>query len=127
MSASENEPWVILTARYGGDTSSPTAEQLAHAMAEVYHENIPSMAEDDYAEHPNAWLRYGFDDGPLYVIDVYRTGTVRFSQWADPDYENELEAESGMANVTEQHSLRLWTLLAQGQIDQIKKEKWNAI
>lgn len=78
------------------------------------------MTEGDYAEHPNAWLRYGFDDGPMYVLNVYRSGSVYFSQWADPDYENELEPESERVNVSERDACRLWELLAAGKIDEIK-------
>lgn len=32
-----SQPWVILTRRYGGDTTNPTAAQLDAAIAELYH------------------------------------------------------------------------------------------
>jgi hypothetical protein len=120
MSASDRPGWVILTSRYGGDIREPTVDQLRRALADVYQENDPSMTEGDYAEHPNAWLRYGFDDGPMYVLSVYRSGSVYFSQWADPDYENELEPELERVNVSERDACRLWELLAAGKIDEIK-------
>src|SRR5262249_45055584 len=58
---------------------------------------VRGMTAADYAEHGAASLRYGFDDGPMYVIEVDRLGRVRFEEWADQDYENEL---------TETHSSR---------------------
>jgi len=126
MSAPERSGWVILSSRYGGDIREPTPDQLRIALAEVYHENHPSMTEGDYAEHPNAWLRYGFDDGPLYVLNVYRSGTVYFSQWADSDYENELEPQAEKINVAEREAHRLWELLAAGKIDEVKASGWDA-
>jgi hypothetical protein len=126
MSASAQASWVVLTSRYGGDTRNPSAEQLRRALADVYHENDPSMTEGDYAEHPNAWLRYGLDDGPMYVLNVYRGGGVYLAQWADSDYERELESESVRINVSESEALQLWELLAAGQINEIKGRGWDA-
>jgi hypothetical protein len=126
MIASEQAPWVILTSRYGGDIREPTVDQLRRVLAEVYHENAPSMTEGDYAEHPNAWLRYGFDDGPMYVLNVYRSRTVYFSQWADPDYESELGPEAERTDVSESEACHLWELLAAGKIDEVKASGWDA-
>lgn len=126
MSSSEQGPWVILSTRYGGDTREPTADQLRRALAEVYRENLPSMTEGDYAEHPNASLRYGFDGGPMYLLNAYRSKTVYFSQWSDQDYERELEPELERINVSEGEAFRLWELLAAGKIDEIKGSVWDA-
>jgi hypothetical protein len=126
MNAPDRKPWTILSSRYGGDIRDPTGDQLRHALAELYHENHPSMTEADYAEHPNAWLRYGFDDGPMYVLNVYRSRTVYFAQWSDPDYENELEPEAERINVSESEALHLWELLAVGKIDEVKASAWDA-
>jgi hypothetical protein len=126
MSLSAREHWLILTRRYGGDVRQPTVGELRSALAEIYHENHAGLTESDYAEHPNAWLRFGFDDGPMYVLDVYRGGRVHFSQWADPDYGDELEPEAIRSDVGEVEALLLWELLAAGEIDQIKGRGWNA-
>lgn len=126
MSALEQPSWVILSGRYGGDIRAPTSDQLRSALAEVYNENHPSMTEWDYAEHPNAWLRYGFDDGPMYVLNVYRSGAVYFAQWADSDYENELAPEAEKINVSEREAHRLWELLAAGEIGEVKGWGWDA-
>ncbi len=95
-------------------------------MVEIHHENIPSMTERDYAEHPSASLRYGFDDGPMYVLNVYRSKTVYFAQWSDQDYERELEPELERVNVSEGDALQLWELLAAGKIGEIKGSEWDA-
>lgn len=126
MSAPEQPAWVILTTRYGTDIREPTSDHLRSALAEVYHEDHPAMTGGDYAEHPNAWLRYGFDSGPMYVLNVYRSRTVYFSQWADSDYENELKPEAEKINASEREALDLWELLAKGKIDEVKAWRWDA-
>jgi hypothetical protein len=113
-------PWVILSCRYGADIRQPSGEDLASALADVFHENLPSMTEGDYAAHPCASIRYGFDAGPMHVLEVRRGGRVQFSQWADQDYETELEPEMAIDGVGENEALRLWKLLAGGQIDAVK-------
>jgi hypothetical protein len=77
--------WVILSVRYGGDIRNPSPQQLQQALGELFEENIPGMTEADYMDHPSAWLRYGFDEGPMYVLDVYRDRSVIFAKYADQD------------------------------------------
>lgn len=125
MAAAENHAWVILTSRYGGCIRDPSSADLVSSIAELYHEEMVSMTEGDYAEHPNAWLEYGFDEGPMYILEVYRGGRVVFGQWADQDYESKLAPESSMEGVSEKVAVQLWTWLAHGDIDRIKIEPWN--
>ena len=122
MDATESEPWLILTTRYGGDIRDPSADDLTTALNEIYQETLDGMTDAYYAEHPNAWLRYGFDDGPMYVLDVYRNGRVIFGQWADQDYETELAPETTIENVIEERAFQLWTWLTNGDVDRIKNE-----
>jgi len=122
MDATESEPWLILTTRYGGDIRDPSADDLTTALNEIYQETLDGMTDAYYAEHPNAWLRYGFDDGPMYVLDVYRNGRVIFGQWADQDYETELAPETTIENVIEERAFQLWTWLTNGDVDRIKDE-----
>jgi len=122
MDATESEPWLILTTRYGGDIRDPSADDLTTALNELYQETLDGMTDAYYAEHPNAWLRYGFDDGPMYVLDVYRNGRVIFGQWADQDYETELAPETTIENVIEERAFQLWTWLTNGDVDRIKDE-----
>jgi hypothetical protein len=120
-----SEPWAILSRRYGGDTRSATAAQLAEAIAQVYHETLPGMTEGDYAEHGADWLRYGFDDGPMFVLEVNRLREVTLEAWADQDYEQELAPPLRMRQVPESLALCLWTWLAQGHIEQVRSQPWE--
>jgi hypothetical protein len=120
-----SEPWVILTRRYGGDTRSPTVAQLAEAVAELYHETLPGMTEGDYAEHGAASLRCGYDDGPMYVVEVNRLREVRLEEWADQDLEQELAQPRTMHDVPECQAAQLWSWLAEGQIDRVRSQPWE--
>ena len=120
-----SQPWVILTRRYGGDTRSPTIAQLAEAVAELYQETLPGMTEGDYAEHGAASLRYSYDDGPMYVLEVNRLCEVTLGEWADQDYEQELGPPRTMREVSEDQALRLWSWLAEGQIDRVRSQPWE--
>jgi hypothetical protein len=120
-----SEPWIILTRRFGGNTRSPTMAQLAEAIAELYHETLPGMTEGDYAEHGAASLRYGYDDGPMFVLEVDRIRQVTLEEWADQDYEQELVPPRRMQFVSEEQALRLWAWLAQGDIDRVRLQPWE--
>ena len=118
----KERPWVILTTRYGDHKKSPTRGDLSAALGELYHENLSYMTEGDYAEHPNACIRCGFDRGAMYVLDLYRTGKLIFQQWTDQDFENQLAPEVAIENVTEDRARQLWDLLVDGQVDKVKAE-----
>ncbi len=120
-----NEPWVILTRRYGDEVPSPTAAQLIEAIAELYHETHPDINEDDCEEHGAASLRCGYDDGPMYVVEVSRVGGVVFEEWADQDYEEELAPPRELHDVSESEAIRLWNLLATGQLEQLRSQDWQ--
>lgn len=119
-----SDPWVILTRRYGGDTRSPSAVHLAEAIAELYHETLPGMTEDDYAEHGAASLRCGSADGPMYVLEVSRLGDVRLEEWSDQDYAQELAPARTIREVPQEQALQLWGWLAQGQVDRVRSQLW---
>jgi hypothetical protein len=120
-----SQPWVILTRRYGADIRSPSPDQLANAIAELYHETLPDMTEDDYAEHGAAFLRYGYDEGPMFVIEVDRLRQVTFEELADQDYERELMPPRHMHHVSEDQALQLWMYLAHGQIESVRSQRWQ--
>jgi hypothetical protein len=119
------QSWVILTRRYGGETRSPTAAQLSDAIAELYHETLPGMTEGDYAEHGAASLRYGYDDGPMYVLEVNRLREVTLEEWADQDYEAELAPPRRMCEVPQDQALRLWGWLAEGRVELVRSQPWE--
>jgi hypothetical protein len=120
-----SEPWVILMRRYGGDTRSPTVAQLVEAVAELYHETLPGMTAGDCAEHGAASLRSGYDDGPMYVMEVSRLREVRLEEWADQDFEQELAPPRTMHDVHEDQALQLWSWLAEGRIDRVRSQPWE--
>jgi hypothetical protein len=120
-----SKPWIILTWRYGKETPSPSAAELAQAMAELYHETLPGMTQGDYAEHGAASLRCGYDDGPMYILEANRLGDVTFEEWADQDYERELASSRRMRIVPEELALRLWICLAQGDIGHLRSQQWE--
>jgi hypothetical protein len=121
-----NTPWLILNTRYGNEIFNPTEGDITAALKEVYFENHPSLTEHDYAEHPNAFLRLGYDDGPMYALDVYRKGAVLFGQWADADYEREIEPEKWLEGVTFEKALSFWLMLAQNRPDSVAAEPWGS-
>jgi hypothetical protein len=120
-----DEPWVILTRRYGGDVRGPTAEELARAIEELYVEDLPGMTEADYEEHGAAFLRYGFDDGPMYLLEVSRGGMVTLEEWADQNYQTPLSPPRLMASVPPRRALELWRWLAEGAIDKVHRQPWS--
>ena len=117
-----SQPWVILARRYGGDTRSPSAAQLAEAITELYHETLPGMTEGDYSEHGAASLRYGYDDGPMYVLEANRLHEISLEEWADQDYELALAPPRRMSHVPEDQALQLWGWLAAGEIDRVRTQ-----
>jgi len=119
------QPWVILARRYGDGIRNPSVAILAEAVAELYHEELPGMTQGDYAEHGAASLRYGYDDGPMYVIEVSRLGEVTLEEWADQDHEQELAPPRRLRKVPEHQALRLWSWLADGQIDRVRSQPWE--
>jgi hypothetical protein len=120
-----SEPWVILTQRYGAETRHPTPAKLAEAVAELYHETLPGMTEEDYAEHGAAWVRFGYDNGPMFVLTINRLGEARFEEWADQDFGQELANPRTMDGMPQSDALQLWVLLAQGDIDRIRQQRWH--
>ena len=118
---------VDLNTRFGGGGRNPSDSELRAAIREVFHEDHPSLVEGHYAEHPNAWLTYGFqadDKWTVYVLDLYRNGQLVFSCFLDQD-DLDPEFERTMDCVTEQEALRLWRLLAAGKIELLTREAWT--
>ncbi|MDP6636570.1 MAG: hypothetical protein QGG42_16855 [Phycisphaerae bacterium] len=114
------KPWAILTTRFGDHKKSPTPGDLSAALNELYHEIFSYMTPEDYAKHPNACLRCGFDDGTMYVLDIDRTERLIFQQWADQDFENQLAPQIEIEKASQQQVDRLWGLLINGYVDKVK-------
>jgi hypothetical protein len=111
--------WVVLTSLDGRDTPAPTDEQLAAALAEVY---APPAARPD-PEPASATLRFGYDDGLMYVAEVNTAGDISFEEWSDRDREMALAAPRHM-RATREQALQLWCWLAHRQVSRIRELAW---
>jgi hypothetical protein len=121
-SVSDGNYWKILTFRYGFDIRNPSKEDLERAATELFQETLPEMTEDDYKDHPAAWLRYGLDDGPMFVLEVHRSGTVILERWADTDYVRELYPPKQWSVHNATDVVRLWQMLGEGKISELERE-----
>lgn len=122
-----SESFLILSRRFGGDTRDPSDSELEDALRQVFIEDDPQLTEADYEEHRGAFLRFGSDEGPMFVVYVYRHGDVVLEQWADADYEDELVAELHLHHVTFDDALRFWKLASDQNISGLRQEPWVQI
>ncbi|MDC8760095.1 hypothetical protein [Janthinobacterium fluminis] len=111
------QAWVVLTRVDGRDVSAPSEAQLAAALADVYR------GADGGARA--AVLRFGYDDGLMYEVEVSGSGDVRFEEWSDRDCEIALASPKRMAALSQQDALQLWTWLAQRQVAKIRSQPWQ--
>jgi len=97
--------WVNLTSVLGETTITPSEEQLADALRELF------ANPDD--EHPDAWINCGSDDGPLFNISVFSSGYAVYTKYSDVDMTEELETLT-IPNVDAAAGLMLWRNLIAG-------------
>jgi hypothetical protein len=115
-----SDPWLYLLRRYGEEIGSPSATQIEAAISELFHENLPGMNEANYDEHGAASLRYGYDDGPMYVLELSRGRSARWEEWADQDYNDEICPPKELSSLSEERANELWSQLARGKIDEFR-------
>jgi hypothetical protein len=115
-----SDPWCYLLRRYGKETGVPTRDEISSAVKELYEENLPGMTEGDYEEHGASSLRYGYDQGPMYVLEITRHGTARWEEWADQDYETELCPIREVKALPQEKAVQLWEHLAAGEIEAVR-------
>lgn len=115
-----SEPWSFLCYRYGEEVGSPSEAEIQKAAHELFHENLPGMTMADYIEHGSAHLRWGYDDGPMYVVEIDRTGRAMLEVWKDQDYEVEAHAPRKIKKVSESQAIELWTFIASGQTEKVE-------
>jgi hypothetical protein len=111
--------WVVLTSLDGRDTPAPTDDQLAAVLEEVY----ARRGGRPEREPASATLRFGYDDGLMYVAEVNSTGDISFEEWSDRDCEMALAAPRRMRASREQ-ALQLWCWLAHRQVSRIRALAW---
>jgi hypothetical protein len=110
--------WVVLTSLDGLDTAAPTDAQLGAELAQVY-------APRAGLEPASAVLRFGYDDGLMYVAEVSTAGDIKFEEWSDRDCEMALAAPRRM-RATEAEALQLWRWLAHRAVARIRDLTWNS-
>jgi hypothetical protein len=72
--------WNIFTTRNGKDIVDPSLDALADELSDLL------LATTTYdPEHPNAWLRVGFGNGEVHVLDLYQEREARYAIYADQD------------------------------------------
>jgi hypothetical protein len=121
-----SEPWIVLTNRFGEDIENPSSAQLSEAVAELYHEAKPGTSEASNQEHGSAWVRYGFDDGPMFVLDLSRRRSMRLEEWADQDFDQELAPPRTLLDVAEPVAIQALEWLVMGDFDQLRSLPWRA-
>ncbi|MES2150188.1 MAG: hypothetical protein V4508_10375 [Pseudomonadota bacterium] len=115
------QAWVTLTSVDGRDISAPTEKQLAAVLADIY---ARSKKNQD-GEPATAALRFGYDDGLMYVAEVSSTGEISFEEWSDRDCEIAL-ADPRRMNANQSEALQLWCWLARRQVSKIRELAWQS-
>lgn len=112
--------WCNLIYRYGEEIEEPSLDEISAAVKELYVEDLPGMAENNYEEHGDAWLRYGEDDGPMYVLTITRSGRARWEEWADQNYKTKLCPAKEAELLPQETAILLWKRLAKGKIELVR-------
>ncbi|SEN99439.1 hypothetical protein SAMN05428959_10476 [Duganella sp. CF517] len=113
--------WLVLTLADGRDVSAPSEAQMAAALAELYS---GGDAGPDGAAG-SVVLRFGYDDGLMYEMEVASGGAVRFAEWSDRDCEIALADPRTMTAPAPADALRLWRMMAQRQVAKIRSQPWR--
>jgi len=106
------------------NSSPPTDSELLLAASEVLNEaalmtQYAQLSEDDLAEHPNAWLDSGVEDGEVEILDLYRGGRLEFVRYADGEMTEEL-FKASLTNVTVPQAVALWQALRDGRVEEVE-------
>jgi hypothetical protein len=100
------QAWLVLTRPDGRDVAAPSEAQLAAALSDVYGGNTISPDGGP----GSAVLRFGYDDGLMYEMEVSSGGAVRFAEWSDRDCEIALASPR--------------TMTVKQQADKIRSQPW---
>lgn len=123
------QAWLTLTSTDGRDIAAPTEAQLAAVLAELYAprrkgEGKARSEAASTAEPASAALRFGYDDGLMYVIEISSGGDIRFEEWSDRDCELALAPPRRMSADLPQ-ARQLWALMARRQVSRIRELDWH--
>ena len=115
------QAWVTLTMPEGRDIASPSEQQLASALAELYLPTKDAASLDS----ASAVLRFGYDDGLMYVAEVSSTGVLQFEEWSDSDCELALAPPRRMQGTFAQ-AQQLWSMMHRRQVSRIRAMAWQS-
>ncbi|MFA9218504.1 MAG: hypothetical protein ACEQSK_15555 [Sphingomonadaceae bacterium] len=110
----------MLTRPDGRDVAAPSEAQLAAALTDVYSGSVPGPD----GSPGSAVLRFGYDDGLMYQVEVSSGGEVQFEEWSDRDCEIALASPRKMSHLAQADALQLWRWLAQRQVAKIRAQDW---
>lgn len=116
------QAWVTLTSVDGRSIAAPTEQQLAATLAELY--TRPKRGAPD-PEPASAALRFGYDDGLMYVAEVSSTGELRFEEWSDSDCELALATPRRM-KASQAQAREVWAMMARRQVSKIRDLAWQS-
>lgn len=114
------QAWLVLTRPDRRDLAAPSEAQLAAALADVYNGKVVNPEGGP----GSAVLRFGYDDGLMYEMEVAADGAVRFAEWSDRDCEIALASPRTMTVSGQADALQLWRLMAQRQVAKIRSQPW---
>ena len=113
------QAWVTLTSVDGRDIAAPSDKQLAATLAEIF-----ARRKQDDAEPASAALRFGYDDGLMYVAEVSSSGEISFEEWSDRDCEIALARPRRM-RANQKEAQQLWSWMARRQVSKIRELAWS--
>jgi hypothetical protein len=116
--------WSHLNSRFGNLDGNTSAENIRCAVREMYHEDHPDLSDGDYAEHPDAWIDRGLENGPLYTLTIQRFGRLQLEKRADQDDVDAAESFQ-MDNVAEEQCCRICESFVAGDMESLLREPWE--
>ena len=114
------QAWLVLTRPDGRDVTAPSEAQMAAALADVFGGKVAALD----GSPGSAVLRFGYDDGLMYEMEVSTGGAVRFAEWSDRDCEIALATPRTMMVKKQAEALQLWRMMAQRQVAKIRNQPW---
>ncbi len=106
--------WTVLTTRRNEDLREPTAGQLGDAIRELF-----SSAGSDEPGGASR-ITHGVSNGSVFVLEFTSAGGARFEEWVDEGFERERAPARVSAVRDGEEALRLWTLLAAGDVEAVR-------
>jgi hypothetical protein len=119
-----HQHFLLLSRRFGGDMTNPTEDDLEAALREVFEMAEPGLAGAEDGKSQGAFLQFGPDTGPIFVLYAHRKGELVLEQWVDAKFEREAAAPMGLSGVGFDYARRLWKMACDGNISGLRMEPW---